>query len=95
MYGPEIIIYMVLKYMEMSSSDWILIHKNCCFSLRVVRFSKGYLQLGNENAYINHTFGNPLVILLSIFCIRISHSVCLICRSQIRQTLTNVYTTMK
>ena len=37
MYGPEIIInYMVLKYKEMSSGDWILIHKNWCLSLRVV-----------------------------------------------------------
>ena len=40
MYGPEIIIYMVLKYMEMSSSDQIPIHKNCCLSMRVVRFTE-------------------------------------------------------
>ena len=92
MYSPEIIIYMVLKYMEMSSSDWIPIHKNGCLSLRIVRFSKGYLWLGNENVYINHTFW---VILLSFFCRRISHLMYLICRSQIRQTLTNVYTSMK
>ena len=57
MYGPEIIIYVVLKYMEMSSSDWVPIHENCCLSLRVGRFSEGYLRLGNENVYINHTFG--------------------------------------
>ena len=43
MYDPEIINYMVLKYMEMSSSDWIPIHKNWCLSLRVVRFSDGYI----------------------------------------------------
>ena len=92
MCGPEIINYMVLKYGEMSSSDWIPIHKNWCLSLKVVRFSDGYLQLSNENVYINHTFW---FILLSFFCIRISHFMCLICRSQIRQTLTNVYTMMK
>ena len=56
MYDPEMINYMVLKYKEMSSSDRIPIHKNWCLSLRVVRFSKGYLWLGNENVYINHTF---------------------------------------
>ena len=93
MYGPEIIIYMVLKYMEMSSSDWIPIHENwCLLTLSVVRFSEGYLWLGNINVYINHTFW---FILLSCFCIRISHLVCLICRSQIRPALTNDYTTMK
>ena len=43
MYGPEIIIYMVLKYMEMSSSDQIPIHENWDLSSMVVRFSKGYL----------------------------------------------------
>ena len=92
MYGPEIIIYMVLKYMEMSSSDQIPIHENCCLSVRVVRFTKGYLWLGNENVYINHTFW---FILLSFFCIIISCFECLIYRYQIKQTLTNDYTTMK
>ena len=92
MYGPEIIIYMVLKYMEMSSSDWIPVHENCHLSLRVVRFSKGYLWLGNENVYINCTFW---LNCSAFICIRISHYVCLICWSQIRQTLTNVYSTMK
>ena len=42
--------------MEMSSSDWIPIHENQCLSLRVLRFSNGYLGLGNENVYSNHTF---------------------------------------
>ena len=92
MYGPEIINYMVLKYKEMSSSDRISIHENWCLSLMVVRFSDGYLGLGNENVYSNHT---SWFILLSFFCICINCFVCLICRSQIRQTLTNVYTTMK
>ena len=36
MYGPEIAYYMVLKYMGMSSSDWIPIHENWCLSLRVL-----------------------------------------------------------
>ena len=35
MYGPEINNYMVLKYMEMSSSDQIPIHKNWCLTLKV------------------------------------------------------------
>ena len=47
---------MVLKHMEMSSSDWIPIHENWRLSLRVIRFSDGYLGLGNENVYCNHTF---------------------------------------
>ena len=55
MYGPEIAIYMVLKYMEMSSSDQIPVHKNWCLLLRVLRFPNGYLGLGNENVYSNHT----------------------------------------
>ena len=38
MYGPEIINYMVLKYMGMSSSDQIPIHENWCLSLNVVDF---------------------------------------------------------
>ena len=56
MYGPEIAIYMVPKYMGMSSSDWIPIHENQCLSLRVLRFSDDYLGLSNENVYINHIF---------------------------------------
>ena len=92
MYGPEIINYMVLKYKEMSSSDQSPIHKNWCLSLRVVRFSNGYLGIGNGNVYSNHA---SWFILLSFFCIHISCFVCLICRSQIRQTLTNVYGAMK
>ena len=55
MYGPEIINCMVLKYMAVSSSDQIPIHENWCLSLKVDRFSKGYIQLGNENVYINLT----------------------------------------
>ena len=62
MYGPEIINYMVPKYMEMSLSDQIPIHKSWCLSLRVIRFSDGYIRYGNENVYSNHTFQ---VILLS------------------------------
>ena len=92
MHGPEIINYMVLKYREMSSSDQIPVHENWCLSLRVVRFSVGYLRLGNENVYSNHT---SWFTLLSFFCICISCFMCLICRSQIWQTLTNVYTLMK
>ena len=63
MYGPKIINYMVLKYMEMSSDDQIPIHENWCLSLRVLRFSDGYSGLGNENVYSSHTFW---LILLSI-----------------------------
>ena len=33
--GPEMINCMVLKYMEMSSSDQIPVHKNWCLSLNV------------------------------------------------------------
>ena len=83
---------MVLKYMEMSSSDQIPIHENLCLRLKVLGFSDGYIGLGNENVYISHTRG---LYSSASFCTRISHSVHLICRSQIRQTLTNVYTTMK
>ena len=36
MYGPEIVICMVLKYMGMSSSEWIPIHKNWLLTLKVV-----------------------------------------------------------
>ena len=85
MHGPEIAINMVLKYMGMSSSDQIPIHENWCLSLRVVRFSEGYLWLGNENVYINHTHW---LYCSAFICLRISHLVCLICRSQIGQTLT-------
>ena len=56
MYGPEIINYMVLKYMGMSSSDQIPIQENWCLTLRVLRFFDGYIGLGNENVYISHTF---------------------------------------
>ena len=49
MYGAEIINYMVLKDMGMSSSDQIPIHKNWLLTLKVA------LGLGNENVYINHT----------------------------------------
>ena len=38
MYGPEIINYMVLKYMEMSSSDQIPVHENWCLLLMVLDF---------------------------------------------------------
>ena len=38
MYGPEIAIYMVLKYKGMSSSDQIPIHENWCLSLNIVDF---------------------------------------------------------
>ena len=40
----------------MSSSDQIPIHENWCLSVRVVRFSVGYLGLGNENVYSSHSF---------------------------------------
>ena len=56
MYGPEIVNCMVLKYMGMSSSDQIPIHENWCVSLKVFRFSGGYLGLDNENVYISYTF---------------------------------------
>ena len=92
MYGPEIINYMVLKYMGMSSSDQISIQENWCLTLKVLRFCDDFIGLGNENVYISHTHW---LYCSASFCIRISHSVHLICRSQIRQTLTNVYTTMK
>ena len=75
MCGPEMINYMVLKYMEMSSSGQIPIHKNWCLSLWVVRLSEGYLWLGNENVYINHTHW---LYCSAFFCIRISCFVCLI-----------------
>ena len=55
MYGPETVNYMVLKYVGFSSSDQIPIHKNWCLTIKVLRFSNGYLGLGNENMYINHT----------------------------------------
>ena len=90
MYGPEIINHMVLKYMGTRASDQIPVHENLCLTLKVFRFSDGCIGLGNENVYIIHTHW-----LYCFFCIRIIHSMCLICRSQIRQTLTNVYTTMK
>ena len=73
MYGPEIINYMVLKYMGMSSSDQIPIHENWCLTLKVLRFSNGYIGLGNENVYISHTCW---LYCSASFCIRISHSVC-------------------
>ena len=76
----------------MSSSDRTPVHKNWCLSLRVVKFSEGYLWLGIENVYINHTCW---LYCSASYCIRINHSVHLICRSQIRQTLTNVYTMME
>ena len=76
----------------MSSSDQIPIHKNLCLTLKVLRFSDGYIGLGNENVYIKHTHW---LYCSGSFCIRISHSVHLICRSRIRQTLTNAYTMMK
>ena len=91
MYGPEIINYMVLKYVGMSSSDQIPIHKNLCLTLKVL-ISTGYIGLGNENVYISYTLWLDCS---ASFCIRISHYVCLICRSQIRQTLTNVHTMVK
>ena len=78
--------------MGLSSSDQIPIHKNLCLRLKVLRFSDGYIGLGNENVYISHTHW---LYCSASFCIRISHSVHLVCRSQIRQTLTNVYTTIK
>ena len=40
----------------MGSSDQIPVHGNCCLTLKVVRFSDGYIRLGNENVYINHIF---------------------------------------
>ena len=55
-YGPEIINYMVLKYMGMSSSDQIPFHKKLCMRLKVLGFFNDYIRLGNENVYINHTF---------------------------------------
>ena len=55
MYGPEIINYMVLKYMGMSSSDQIPVHENLCLTLKIFRFSDGYIGIGNENVYFSHT----------------------------------------
>ena len=55
MHDPEIINYMVLNYMEMSSSDQVSIHKNWCLTLKVFIFSDGYIGLGDENVYISHT----------------------------------------
>ena len=55
MYVPEINNCMVLKYKGLSSSDQIPIHENWCLTLKVFRFSNGYIGLGNENVYINHT----------------------------------------
>ena len=55
MNGPGIINYMVLKYMGLSSSDQIPVHQNWCLTLKVFRFSDGYIWLGNENVYISHT----------------------------------------
>ena len=92
MHGPEIITSMVLKYMGMSSSDQIPIHENWCLTLKVFTFSDGCLGLGNENVYINHSCWSYCS---ASFCKGISHSVYLICRFQIRQTLTNIYTIMK
>ena len=56
MYGPEIINYMFLKYMGLSSGDQIPVHKNWCLNLKVFRFSAGYIGLGNENVYSSLTF---------------------------------------
>ena len=94
MYGPEIINYMVLKYMGISSSDQIPIHENLCLTLNVFRLSDSYIGLCNENVYISLSHTHWLYC-SAYFCIRISCSVCLICRSQIRPALTNVYTMMK
>ena len=55
---------MVLKYMGMSSSDQIPIHENWCLTLKLFRFSNGYIGLGNENVYINHTIGYIAQLLL-------------------------------
>ena len=77
----------------MSSSDQIPIHKNLCLlTLNVLRFSDRFIRLGNENVYINHTHW---LYCSAFHCVRFSCSVCLICRSQIRQTLTNIYAMMK
>ena len=92
MYSPEIIIYMVLKYMEMSSSGQIPVHENCCWSMREVRFTEGIHSLVMKMCTLITPFG---LFCSASLCIIISHFVCLICRSQIKQTLTKDYTTMK
>ena len=38
MYGPEIINYIVLKYMGLSSGDQIPVHENWCLTLKVSDF---------------------------------------------------------
>ena len=92
MYSPEIIIYMVLKYVEMSSSGQISVHENCCWSMRVVRFTEGIHGLVMKMYTLITPFG---LFCSASLCIIISHLVCLICRSQIKQTPTKDYTTMK
>ena len=47
---------MVLKYMEMSSSDHIPIHENWCLSLNMLDFPMAILGLNNENMHSSHTF---------------------------------------
>ena len=75
----------------MSSSDWIPIHKNCCLSMRVVRFTGGIYGLVMKMCTLITHFG---LFCSSSLCMIISHFVCLICRSQIKQTPTNDYTTI-
>ena len=57
--------------------------------LILLGFSIVYLEMDNENVYsFTHSFVSPLAILLSIFSLDIYfHSVHLVCRPQMRQTL--------
>ena len=57
MYGPEIINYMVLKYVGMSSSDQIPIHEKLCLRPKVPRFSNGYIGLGIKMCTLVTTVG--------------------------------------
>ena len=58
MYGPQIITDMVLKYKEMSSSDQIPIHENGSLSLKVVRFSNGYISWVMKMCTVITPFGS-------------------------------------
>ena len=70
----------------MSSSDRIPIHENCCLSIRVVKVTKGYFySLVMKISTLITPFG--LFCSASLYMI-ISHFMCLISRSQTKQTLT-------
>ena len=76
----------------MSSSDQIPIHKNCSLSMRIVSFTEGVHSLVMKMCTLITPFG---LFCSASLCMIISRFVCLICRSQIKQTLTNDYTTME